>query len=329
VAQDGLVIFMKGPRCDAEIAAASGRFEKHYRLWCDLPYRIPNTAHQRRLVVFQRIDEPIWARQQRAMERHTVRRIESAQNELFKDLKKLLASRGIKKQQRALVSGKKQVLETLHDFPERCEAWISLSEDAPPPGDAPEQLLWYQLAPPLFEMLDVLGTHAPLLVIGIPEIAEWDEAAGFPRGCTLLLPFQDPENVGAVIRSAVAFGVTQVVLLAESAHPYHPRAWRASGGTVLRVRLLEGPALADLPPDLPVVALSAQGQDVGQFDFPDSFALLPGIEGPGLPEAFRARTVGIPMREGVESLNAATATAIALYVWSRRQSAGSAEKTDP
>ena len=53
------------------------------------------------------------------------------------------------------------------------------------------------------------------------------------------------------------------------------------------------------------------------FEFPQGFGLLPGVEGPGLPDRFRAHALAIPMAGNVESLNAATAAAIALYLWSR------------
>jgi tRNA G18 (ribose-2'-O)-methylase SpoU len=108
-----------------------------------------------------------------------------------------------------------------------------------------------------------------------------------------------------------------VILLAESAHPYHPKALRASGGAVFAAALMRGPSLDDLPATLPIVALSREGRDVAGFPFPQSFGLLPGMEGPGLPVRFRAQTVAIPMAGNVESLNAATAAAIALYLWSR------------
>jgi len=315
--QEGTAIFMKGPHCDREIEAAVGRFADTYRLVQNITYRIPHTPHQRRLVVFQRIDQPICTVRAKAMKRLPVKSIESEQNGIFKSLKKLLSSRGIKKQGKALLSGAKMVNETLRDFPDRCEAWISSGDRMPPSFQAPDHLAWYQLAPQLFELLDIFGTHTPLLLIQTPQMEKWDPQLGFPEGCSVMVPFQDPENVGALIRSAVAFNATQVILLAESAHPYHPKALRTSGGAALRARLLQGPALEDLPQGLPLVPLSVEGKDIRKVTFPGAFGLLPGLEGPGIPEALRREAVSIPIQPAVESLNAATAAAIALYEWSQ------------
>ncbi|MDH3199009.1 MAG: RNA methyltransferase [Candidatus Krumholzibacteria bacterium] len=246
-----------------------------------------------------------------------MRRIESAHNRVFKELSRLLTSSGIKKEGRALVAGSKPVGEALRRFPSRCRAWISAGEDAPPPSEAPAHLEWLCLASALHRALDVFGTGAPLLLIESPPILPWSTAQGFPDGCSLLVPFQDPENVGAVVRSALAFGAAQVILLAESAHPYHPRAMRASSGAVLYAPLRAGPSIAELPADLPVVPLSAEGRPLSAFVFPLSFGLLAGLEGPGLPAAWRERAVSIPIRSEVESLNAAVAASVALYAWSR------------
>jgi tRNA G18 (ribose-2'-O)-methylase SpoU len=59
------------------------------------------------------------------------------------------------------------------------------------------------------------------------------------------------------------------------------------------------------------------GMPLFEFAFPQSFALLPGMEGPGLPGGLKKNAVSIPMSPKVESLNAAAAAAIALYTWSR------------
>jgi 16S rRNA (guanine527-N7)-methyltransferase len=68
---------------------------------------------------------------------------------------------------------------------------------------------------------------------------------------------------------------------------------------------------------LPLLALSSEGRDISDFEFPESFGLLVGMEGPGLPDWWKKRARAIPIGPQVESLNAATAVAIALYAWSR------------
>jgi 16S rRNA (guanine(527)-N(7))-methyltransferase RsmG len=317
LAVGGLAVFMKGPHCDDEIARAQDRFAGAYDLVSDRPYQIPHTRHARRLVVYRRLDEPLYSRRAKAMEGRIVRTIVSDQNPLFKDLRKLLTGRGIRKQGLALVFGEKLVGEVLAAHPGHCRAWVS-RPDQPPPGAA-GHLAWYQLAPELLRELDPFGTHAPLLLIGLPDLRPWTPSEGFPAGASVLIPFQDPENVGAAIRSAAAFGAAQAVLLAESANPFHPKALRASGGAVLSLPLRSGPALETLPPKLPVLALSADGADIRQVAFPAAFGLLAGLEGPGLPQSWRPSAVRIPIRPEVESLNAAAAVAVALYEWRSRE----------
>ncbi|MCU0539557.1 MAG: 16S rRNA (guanine(527)-N(7))-methyltransferase RsmG, partial [Desulfobacterales bacterium] len=218
-----------------------------------------------------------------------VRAISSDQNPLFKELKRLLTGRGIRRAGRALVSGEKPVAEVLAAHPRLCLAWVSGPEQPPPETAA--ALEWYQLAPDLLKEVDLFGTHAALLLIRLPEISPWEPADGFPPGASVLIPFQDPENVGAAIRSAAAFGAAQAILLAESAHPFHPKALRSSGGSVLSLPLRQGPSLEEIPPDLPIVALSAEGGDIRRAHFPAAFGLLAGMEGPGLPAAWRRGAV--------------------------------------
>ncbi|MFZ1986970.1 MAG: 16S rRNA (guanine(527)-N(7))-methyltransferase RsmG [Desulfatitalea sp.] len=316
--QNGRVIFMKGPGCEAEIEQVARQFAGRFALVEDHAYRIGQTSNERRLVVFQRLDAPPRAMAAQAARRHRVVAIDSEHNSRFKSLKRILTGRGIKKEGQALLAGRRPVAEMLAAVPERCLAWITPGDQPAPPGDAPADMHWLQLADPLFEALDQFGTHSPLLCISVPEMPAWSPQEGFPEGCSLLVPFQDPENVGAVVRSAAAFGVTQVILLAESAHPYHPKALRAAGGTTPHVRLRQGPALNDLPRDLAILSLSADGRPIEAVEFPAAFGLLAGIEGKGVPAAWRERAVRIPMAPAVESLNAAVATAVALYEWRRR-----------
>ncbi|MFW5874604.1 MAG: 16S rRNA (guanine(527)-N(7))-methyltransferase RsmG [bacterium] len=315
--KNGLAVFMKGPGCDREITETVENARGRFRLLKDIAYEIPNTPHRRRLVIFERKHAPLRRQREKAMDKHPVKTIESEQNQTFRDLKKLLTGKGAKKQQKALISGKKQVDEAVSAFGRQCLGWISGTGKQPPPDNLPAHAVWYQLEPRLFRILDSIGTNSPLLLVKTPDIPAWDPIEGLPAGCSVLIPFQDPENVGTVIRSAVAFGADSVILLAEAAWPFHPRAVRASGGAVMHARMLLGPSVRKLPENLPLVCLSAGGSPVDEFEFPDTFGLLPGIEGPGLPGHLRGKSVSVPIRPEAESLNAATATAIALYVWSR------------
>ncbi|MBC2710483.1 MAG: 16S rRNA (guanine(527)-N(7))-methyltransferase RsmG [Desulfosarcina sp.] len=318
IMQDGMVIFMKGPRCDEEIETASQTFSSAYELADDIPYQIPHTPHRRRLVVFRRKVKPIHARGTSLnMKKHRIKVIESENNGIFKDLKKLQGGRGVKKQGKTLVCGARLVAEVMQRSPERCLAWISAGERHPPPPDAPCNLEWVQLAPDLFQILDLFGTRSPIILYDVPTLEPWRSDEGLLSGCSLLIPFQDPENVGAVIRCGAAFDADRIVLLSESANPFHPKAIRTSAGTVFSTRLFHGPSLGAIPEDLPVIALASSGRPLARVSFPESFLLLPGMEGPGLPDRWERDAVAIPMAPGVESLNAAVATAIALYEWRR------------
>lgn len=242
------------------------------------------------------------------------RKINSSANGTFKELSSLVVSKGIQKKRSAIVSGEKFVHEIIEDHIDRVMAWVTM-DDTPPPAGLPQ---WYQLAKPLFAELDVFGTGKPLIVVSAPELALYDEGNPWPLGCTLFIPFQNPDNCGAVIRTAAAFGVGRVVLLEEAAHPFHPRATRAAGPALFKVDLQRGPSLNDLSfSRVPFVSLSGEGQPLAEFSFPETFALIPGIEGPGVPPHLRSRALSIPIKPDVESLNAATATAIALYEWNR------------
>ena len=162
----------------------------------------------------------------------------------------------------------------------------------------------FRLAGPLFKELDVSGTHSPLLLVTVPAMAEWSDDEPWPEGCTLFIPFQDPENVGAVIRSAAAFGASRVVLLREAAHPSTPGPAGPRGRALFQVPLLHGPSIRDLSSrQVPIIALDASGPELGEVPFPSTFGLVAGIEGPGLPGRLRTgERRRIAMMPGVESL---------------------------
>lgn len=246
-----------------------------------------------------------------------IKHIASAHNATYKVLLRLLHGRGIRKEGLTLFSGLKTVLEVLRDFPEACEAVIG-PEAGPLEMEAAGRVQALVLEPSLFQPLDLYGTGAPILLVRFPPLVFW-EAEPWPRGCTLFLPFQDPSNVGAAIRTAAALGAARAVLTREAAHPWHHRSARAAGACLFRLPLFQGPRLRNLATDpYPLIALDPDGQAVYDFEFPQTFGLAAGLEGPGLPlELKPTARVAIPMAAGVESLNAAMAAGLALYEWRR------------
>ncbi|NOY70035.1 MAG: 16S rRNA (guanine(527)-N(7))-methyltransferase RsmG [Deltaproteobacteria bacterium] len=310
----GIAIFMKGPNCDREIEDAKDRFKGKYLLEENISYTIPATSHKRRLVVFKRLGISTGRIRISAMARHRCKEIKSDQNPVFKGFKKLFTTRGIRRAQQTIVSGKRIVHEITSNFPNICRAWISDESHSLPPEDLSYETSWFRLSSPLFSKLDRFGTGFPLLAVDVPKISPWLPEHGLPPGCSLMIPFQDPENVGAAVRSAVAFNVDRIILLAESANPFHPKAIRASAGAVFCTTFFSGPSINDLSPTLPIIGLSSRGQDIKNFTFPETIAILPGIEGPGLPKHLEKNAISIPIDGRVESLNAATAMAIALFL---------------
>ncbi len=244
--------------------------------------------------------------------------VHSAKNPAFKTWRSLLSGRGVRKRGRALIAGRKVVAEVAAEFGGLVEACLLQEGGDDAPEGLPTTVRCYRLAGKLLRDLDPGEAGPPLLVVRVPDMPVWKpEPIEEELGCTLFLPFQDPVNVGAALRSAAAFGVGRVVLLKESAHPFHPRSLQAAGSAPLRVSLLRGPALCDLDTKaLPCFTLDLTGEPLRGFRFPERFALVPGLEGTGMPDLAGDNTpVYIPISPQMDSLNAATATAIALYHW--------------
>jgi len=129
----------------------------------------------------------------------------------------------------------------------------------------------------------------------------------------------DHENLGVLFRSAAALGIDAVLLDAESADPLYRRCVRVSIGHVCTTPWTRIGSLAEVRvAGFTTIALTPapDAVSIGRFRWPDRAALLLGAEGPGLSQdwidAADAR-VRIPMQGGADSLNVATAAAIAFY----------------
>jgi tRNA G18 (ribose-2'-O)-methylase SpoU len=151
--------------------------------------------------------------------------------------------------------------------------------------------------------------------------------AGLPARALVLALFgiANHDNMGGVFRNAAAFGAAAVLLAPDCCDPLYRKAIRVSVGATLRVpfaRLRDGEdALALLAAaGFEALALSpAGGALLGDGPRAGRTALLLGAEGPGLPADVlaRGRPVSIPMAAGWDSLNVASASAVALHELTR------------
>jgi len=129
---------------------------------------------------------------------------------------------------------------------------------------------------------------------------------------------QDAGNVGSILRSAGAFGFTQVIALKGTAALWSPKVLRAGMGAHFGLTLLEGVALDDLQAlQVPIVVTSShQGDLIQNLQLPKPCAWAMGHEGQGVCQELmnRARVhVRIGQPGGEESLNVAAAAAICLH----------------
>lgn len=133
---------------------------------------------------------------------------------------------------------------------------------------------------------------------------------------------QDPGNLGALARTADAAGTAGLALSPGTVDPHHPRAMRASAGSLLRLPaavMVEPDALSHhLAPVSPTwLALEAHGgEDLYTAPLDGTLILALGAEGPGLSPELAARAgrrLTIPLAPPVESLNATVAAALVLF----------------
>jgi 16S rRNA (guanine527-N7)-methyltransferase len=306
---DGKAIFMKGPDGALEIKATLQR-HPDYRLLSEKAYQLPVLGDKRILLVFERSSKP--------NRRSQPTPISSSDNAIFKTLLSLHTSKGIKKQGEFLAGGPKIMAELIHDRASEIAAWITTPEMPPPPAKA-DACRWIVLSGQCFQEVNIMGTQGPLATMRLPDIPEFDPQAPWPKGCTLFIPFGDPENVGAVIRVAAGLGAARAVLLRNAAYPFLPKAIRASAGAIWKIPMESGPFLKDLATSgaTPLFALDPTGPPLDQVAHPDRYGLVAGMEGQGLPDEIRRRAalLSIPLANRVESLNAASAAAIALWAW--------------
>jgi TrmH family RNA methyltransferase len=141
----------------------------------------------------------------------------------------------------------------------------------------------------------------------------------------------NPVNVGAILRTAEAAGVTGAIATAHTSDPFSPKALRGAMGSAFRLPIWRGPDYADViawcaESGTRTIAASANSARLfTEVDWRGASALVVGPESSGLsPEeiALADEAVRIPMQGSVESLNVAVAAGIILYEANRQRAGG-------
>jgi len=156
-------------------------------------------------------------------------------------------------------------------------------------------------------------------VFGICKIPE-NHDINYCR-CLILDGIQDPSNIGAIIRSANAFGYTTIFAV-NSVYPYSYKCIRASMGYIFDINFIDTSydELLKIKKDNNMLFISADmnGEIVDRFiKNSQNIALIIGNEGNGVSDKLCNicdKTVSIPMQNGVESLNASVSAGILMYL---------------
>lgn len=241
-------------------------------------------------------------------------RITSRTNERIKAARALKESKYRRERGLHFIEGDKLVKEALSSGME--VKTLFYREGTEPPIGAEEVV---EVTEPVLEALCV-GTPQNLCAeVCTPDTTPPAQYMGL---VAVLEHLQDPGNVGTILRTADALGISAVLLSPQCADPFSPKAIRASMGSAYHLPVYVG----DVPAE--IIRMQAQGYTClcghlkGAETLPpksDKMALVIGNEGQGVTEETAALCTlyRLPMKGRAESLNAAVFAALMLYELSR------------
>jgi TrmH family RNA methyltransferase len=239
--------------------------------------------------------------------------ITSHQNQKLREIRKLRQRRRWRERSGLFVAEGEDLLSAAD-----AQGWTAIERYAA----AGSGLAGVEVEPSVLASASGLGSGTRTLAV---YEERWADAPAGPL-CLYLHGVHDPGNVGAVLRSAQAFGASSVALGPGTADPFSPKAVRASMGAVFAVPLIHA-GLADLPgikialvprAGAPLPGLWRSECTYGTNSAKD-VTLMIGAEREGLPDDVVAgadQQTHIPI--ATDSLNAAMAATVALYEISRR-----------
>lgn len=247
--------------------------------------------------------------------------IESKDNTLFKETKKLKERKNRLKEKKYIVEGFRLVQES---FKAKCEIdYVVVSEEGKDKlnhylSDYLDNLKIYEMKDSLF--CNLTSTEQPQ---GIIAVLKMPENINKIDGEFYLLcdKVQDPGNLGTIIRTAHAAGVSAVILTKGTVDIYNDKTIRSTMGSIFYLPIIYDNDLSFLKElknkGFKLVATSLEeSKDFFDEDLSEKIILSVGNEGNGISdEIFHLadKKVKIPMPGGAESLNVAVATSIILF----------------
>ncbi len=230
-----------------------------------------------------------------------------------------------------IVSGRNAVLEALRASVPATELIVARSIDVDDRVAESLQLaLHHQL--PIREVhraeLEGINANSQGIILAIKpyqysSFQEITERANHPILIVALDGVTDPRNLGAIVRSAAAFGAAGVVMTERRAAAMTASAWKSSAGAAARLPVAQVTNMARTIDDAKklgcfVIGLDGESDETlsGMKVAKENVMIVVGSEGKGLSRLVREKcdlVVSIPMRATTESLNASVATSIALF----------------
>ena len=176
----------------------------------------------------------------------------------------------------------------------------------------------------------ISDVQTPQGIAAVLPFFEYESGAIFNDPSALLIccpGIQDPGNLGTIIRTADAAGLSAVIALAPAVSFYNPKVVRSSAGSLVNIPLVELSEKEFLAETAHYkinlyAAVPRGGKPYQKMRFKRPACILVGSEAHGLSDTILdiSAPVSIPMRQGVESLNAAVSAALLMYQAAKKES---------
>lgn len=182
----------------------------------------------------------------------------------------------------------------------------------------------YLVTDEVYEKLsDESAPQGILALIKKPSPEIFSEKSVKEGSFVLLEDIQNPLNIGAILRCCYSMGFEKVVFSSGCADIYSPKCARAAMGSLFKIKAYFSDDLSETAKTLTAegsrvfcTSLGKRSVKLGSFEFESSDSFVIGNEGHGASDALMnacSHSLFIPMNEGAESLNAATAAAIVMW----------------